>query len=201
VAAGGDSARQTGSFAAQRGVGVAVADPDIAATDPGGRPISPHSFDDFYAATVRRTTGQIYAMTGNLAEAQDCVQDAYARAWLRWDTVREHPDPLGWVRTTAWRLAVSRFRRTVRGLYLLREQGLPANAPEPSPNAVAISVALKAISAEQRRVIVLHYLLDMSVEDIAHEIGAPVGTVKARLSRGRTALAPLLVTDQGDDDA
>jgi DNA-directed RNA polymerase specialized sigma24 family protein len=41
-------------------------------------------------------------------------------------------------------------------------------------------------------VIVLHYLLDLSVEQVATELGVPPGTVKSRLSRARTALAPLL---------
>lgn len=47
----------------------------------------------------------------------------------------------------------------------------------------------------QRAVIVLHYFADLRVEDVATELRVPVGTVKARLSRGRAALAALL----GDD--
>lgn len=44
----------------------------------------------------------------------------------------------------------------------------------------------------QRRAIVLHHLCDLSVDDVARETNAPTGTVKARLSRGRAALAVLL---------
>ena len=39
------------------------------------------TFDEFYAASYRRLVGQIYGMCGNLAEAQDCVQEAFVRAW------------------------------------------------------------------------------------------------------------------------
>lgn len=39
------------------------------------------SFDDFYTGTVRRLTGQLHAMTGDRAEAEDAVQEAFARAW------------------------------------------------------------------------------------------------------------------------
>jgi RNA polymerase sigma-70 factor (ECF subfamily) len=49
----------------------------------------------------------------------------------------------------------------------------------------------------RRRAIVLHHLAGLSVEEIAHETGAPAGTVKARLARGRRALAPL-VCEFGD---
>ena len=64
-------------------------------------------FDGFYAATFRRVVGQVYAMTGNLSEAEDSVQEAYARAWERWGKVRGYNDPEGWVRTVAYRIAVS----------------------------------------------------------------------------------------------
>lgn len=43
----------------------------------------------------------------------------------------------------------------------------------------------------------LHHLCDLSVEDVAAETNSPVGTVKARLARGRMALSHLL----GDDEA
>src|SRR5688572_19943342 len=41
-------------------------------------------FDAFYAATAAALVRQVFAVTGDLAEAQDCVQEAYARAWQRW---------------------------------------------------------------------------------------------------------------------
>ena len=52
--------------------------------------------------------------------------------------------------------------------------------------------ALQRLPKAQRQAVALHYLLDMSVNDIALSTGTPAGTVKARLSRARTALADLL---------
>lgn len=59
--------------------------------------------------------------------------------------------------------------------------------------------ALRRISAEQRRAIVLHHLCDLSVAESARETGVATGTVKARLSRGRAALTRLLA-QQPDTD-
>lgn len=59
--------------------------------------------------------------------------------------------------------------------------------------------ALRQLPQAQRLAIVLHHLCDLSVEQVASETGAPVGTVKARLSRGRAALAKQLGTDEADE--
>ena len=68
-------------------------------------------FDEFYAASFRRLTGQVYAMIGNLDEAQECVQEAFIRAWAhrgKLDRAADRGHPEAWVRLTAYRIAVSR---------------------------------------------------------------------------------------------
>jgi RNA polymerase sigma-70 factor (ECF subfamily) len=154
-------------------------------------------FDEFYNATHRRVLHQMYAMTGNLADAQECTQEAYARAWQRWKTVSQASSPEAWIRTVAWRIAASRWRKAKNGITALVRHGVPDYTPSPDPDHVALVTALKQIPEAQRQAIVLHHLVGMSVEDIAHETGSPTGTIKARLSRGRAALAQLL-TDTGD---
>ena len=156
-------------------------------------------FDAFYAASAPRLVRQLHAMTGDLLEAQDCVQEAYARAWQRWAKVSGYDAPDAWVRQVAWRLAVSRFRRARVGRGLLRRQGPPPDVPALSPDHVAVVEALKTLPEPQRRAIVLHHLGDLSVAQVAEETGCPEGTVKARLSRGRAALAELLRDDLPED--
>lgn len=150
------------------------------------------TFDSFYLGTNRRVLHQMYAMTGNLADAQELVQEAYARAWQRWSSVSTYDEPEAWVRTVAWRLAASRWRKTKNGVTAMLRHGPPENTPEPSIDNVALVAALKAIPEAQRRAIVLHHLGGLSVAEVAHETDSPKGTVKARLSRGRAALADLL---------
>jgi RNA polymerase sigma-70 factor (ECF subfamily) len=150
-------------------------------------------FDEFYAASFRRSVGQVYAMTGSLAESEDAVQEAYARAWQRWDKVREYGSPEAWIRTVAYRIVVSSGRKARNRLLAHRRDGVERGGdvvPGLSPDHLALMAALRQISDEQRRAIVLHYLVGLSVEEICDETSAPSGTVKARLARGRRALAP-----------
>lgn len=150
------------------------------------------SFDAFYTGSVRRLVGQLHAMTGSRPEAEDCVQEAYARAWQRWDKVSDYGDPEAWVRTVAYRVSISSWRKTSNMRAAYRRHGAPDDSRGLSPDYVAIVTALRKVSASQRQAIVLHHLVGLSVDEIARETGTATGTVKARLSRGRQALAPLL---------
>jgi len=150
------------------------------------------AFDEFYAASVRRLTSQLYAMTGDRSEAEDAVQEAFARAWQHWGRVSGYDDPEGWVRTVACRISVSSWRKSVNRSSAQRRQGVGADAPGLSPDYVAIIAALRQIPVAQRQAIVLHHLVGLSVEEIARQGRIPAGTVKARLARGRRALLPLL---------
>ncbi len=150
------------------------------------------SFDVFYAASVRRVTGQVYLMTGSRSEADDCVQEAYARAWQRWGRVSGYHDPEAWVRTVAYRISVDTWRHSLRRRAAYRRYGMTENLPGVGPDRVAIIDALRRIPAAQRQAIVLYHLVGLPVEQVARETGVPAGTVKARLARGRQALAALL---------
>jgi RNA polymerase sigma-70 factor, ECF subfamily len=154
--------------------------------------VSPEEFTDFYAASFRRLVGQLYAMTGNHAEAQDAVQEAFIRAWAHRRRLERSGAPEAWVRATAWRIAVSRWQRARLGRVLMRSYRQAAVTDGPSPDRVALIDALRQVPAEQRRALVLYHVCDQSVAQIAAETGVPAGTVKARLARGRAALAPHL---------
>jgi RNA polymerase sigma-70 factor (ECF subfamily) len=149
-------------------------------------------FDLFYAGTARRVTSYLYTVTGSRAEAEDAAQETHARAWQRWDKISGYGDPEGWVRTVGYRIAVNTWGKAVTRAAAHRRHGVPDDQPGLSPDYLAIVAALRKISPSQRQAIVLHYLFTLSVEEIARETGLPAGTVKARLSRGRQALAPLL---------
>lgn len=144
------------------------------------------SFDAFYAARAPRLVRTIYLRTGDVTRAEDCVQEAFVRAWRKWDHL-EQADPIGWVTTVAWRLAIREWRRTTRAAptWVGSE---PRTVEHPPEEVIALHQVLNALPTGQRDVLVLHYLEDLPVRDVAALLGMPEGTVKSHLSRGRDAL-------------
>jgi RNA polymerase sigma-70 factor, ECF subfamily len=156
-------------------------------TDTGAR-----SFDEFYGAAAVRVVRHSYALTGNLADAQDIAQEAFARAWQRWASVSACESPEAWVRHVATNLATTRWRRDRTARAARSQLAAQQSVPEISPNTVALVAALRSLPERHRVVLVLHYLADLPVDQIAADLGCPVGSVKGWLSRGRAALAAIM---------
>ncbi|GHB84898.1 RNA polymerase sigma24 factor [Streptomyces umbrinus] len=151
-----------------------------------------HGFDAFYTSTAKRMVATVYAMTGDLAEAEDAVHEAYVRCLAALARLVRDGDPLPWVRTVAMRLAISTWRRTRGRLRAHFRHGPQADVPELSADRVALVVALRELSPDQRQAVILHHLLDLPVEQVAREIGASSGAVRTRLSRARRILGERL---------
>jgi RNA polymerase sigma-70 factor (ECF subfamily) len=156
----------------------------------------PPTFDEVYAAHFGDLTVQLYAYFGDRQEAQDVVQEAFCRAYTRWKTVSRYDDPVAWIRRVAWNLAVSRWRRARTALTFLRRQRRDeAQLDGPGPDRVALVAALATLPDVHRRAMVLRYLADLTIAEIARREGVAEGTVKSWLHRGRAALAVELGAD------
>ena len=141
------------------------------------------SFDEFYAGAAGRLVGQLFPVTGDLHEAEEVVQEAFTRAAARWSRLRDYDVPEAWVRRVAMNLAADRarhLRRQARAMLKLRP---PPEVLPASVEALALAEALRTLPIRQRQVLVLHYLVDLPVEEVAHTLGMPDGTVKSLLSR------------------
>jgi RNA polymerase sigma-70 factor (ECF subfamily) len=145
-------------------------------------------FADFYAASFQGLATQLYVYTGDLELAHDLVQEAFCRAFTRWSKLAGYDDPAAWVRRVAFNLANSRWRRARTALRYQRRQRVE-HVAGPGPDRVTAVAALATLPAAQRRAMVLHYLADLSIADIAEQEGVAIGTVKSWLHRGRAALA------------
>jgi RNA polymerase sigma-70 factor (ECF subfamily) len=130
-------------------------------------------------------------LLGSDLEAQDAVQDAVVAAWERFGDLRER-DRFG-----AWfgRILVNGCRDRLRRRARVRLITLDASAERPAPDATAglaereaLRDALGRLSDDHREVVVMRYLLDLPLEEIAERTGERLGTVKSRLHYGLQAL-------------
>ena len=149
----------------------------------------PKSFEAFYAATYRRVVGQVFALLGDLQEAEDVTQDAFAKASFHWKRIAAYDLPEAWVRRVAFNEAHNSARRARRWLVALARHGPPGHAPAVSPDRIDLHRALRRLAPPHREVLVLHYVAELSVDEVARQLRLPAGTVKSRLSRARNALA------------
>jgi RNA polymerase sigma-70 factor (ECF subfamily) len=168
----------------------------------------PPDFAEFYGAWFDSLCVQVHAHTGSMTEAQDVVQEAFCRALVRWPSISRYDDPVAWVRKVAWNIATSRRRRVRTGLAYVHRQR-EEHTPGPDPARVDLLAALATLPPRQRQAVVLHYISDVPVVEIAEVMGAAEGTVKSWLHRARTTLdgqlkvldAPPKVTAPGADAA
>jgi len=161
-----------------------------------------------YEALVRRLEGPLYGFlmvrVGNAAEAEEIVQDAFLRGWLKLDKYDPRWRFTTWIYTVAKRLAVSRAR--VRRPEALCEEASAQLTDGHDPVAEADvrddaanvwSVAARVLSPEQRSALWLRYAEERTNEEIAEILGRKRVTVRVLLHRAREALATALGADRG----
>ncbi|WP_422771832.1 RNA polymerase sigma factor [Plantactinospora sp. WMMC1484] len=160
---------------------------------------------ELYHACYRRLVAQVYAFTTDLAEAQDVVQEAFARAIARPRGLTDVDNPEAWLRTVAVNVVRRRWRRRqLLDRILLRDRPVARLVESaPGPERTDLRQALADLPVSYREVIVLHYFADLPVDEVATLLGVATGTVKSRLYRGRAALAERLgdYQETGDEPA
>ena len=149
---------------------------------------------DVYEASYRRLVAQAYAVAGDRVEAEDAVQEAFARAVAAGDRFRRVDNPEAWLRTVALNVLRRRWRRASLFRALTPRLATPADVPGISEDHVAVVQGLRSLPFQQRETLALFYLGDLSVREIAATLGVADGTVKSRLTRGRPALAAVMET-------
>lgn len=145
-----------------------------------------------FDGSYRRLVSQLYGVCGCLTEAEDVVSEAFVRAASDPRRFEALDNPEAWLRTVAVNLARTRRRRQVLAERFARRAAPLARDAVLDGDTVDLMRALRALPATQREALALYYLADLSVDEVAATVGAPTGTVKARLARGRAALATSL---------
>jgi RNA polymerase sigma-70 factor, ECF subfamily len=158
------------------------------------------SFERFYAEEFAQLVPTLHALAGDRGRAEDLAQEALRRAHEHWDQIATYDRPGAWVRRVALNLAANAARgrgREARALQLVAPV-----APLELPAAdEALWALVRELPEQQRNAVVLHYVEDQSVADVAAVLEVSEGTVKTHLSRARATLATRLAETSGGDHA
>lgn len=137
-----------------------------------------------------------WMLCGDPSRAEDLAQQALLRTYLAWPKVRDG-NPLGYARRVVATARIDSWRKHRREV--LVAPGDVAGSNHSPENAHAerdlLVRALLTLSARQRRIVVLRYLVGMSEAEVAADLGVSLGTVKSTASRGLARLRGEL----GDD--
>jgi RNA polymerase sigma-70 factor (sigma-E family) len=156
---------------------------------------------DLYLRHAPAALRLAYLLTGDRVQAEDVVQEAFARLIGRLRHLRE-PDAFGaYLRRTILNLCTSHFRRRAVERAYLRREGPRAEGETHEPDVAAhesLRAALLTLPERQRAAIVLQYFEDLPEHEIAEALGCRPGTVRSLVSRG---MATLRIDLRGDEDA
>jgi RNA polymerase sigma-70 factor (ECF subfamily) len=135
------------------------------------------------------------AMLGDRAAADDLVQDTLERAWSRFAQWRAGSDLRAWLFGIMHNLRVDQLRRGALSTHSLDEAAgeVPTRATQSDRLEVLdVETALRQLPDEQREVLLLVALEEMSYAEVAAALAVPIGTVMSRLSRGRERLRQIM---------
>jgi RNA polymerase sigma-70 factor (ECF subfamily) len=158
---------------------------------------------DAFSELTRGVIGRLYAaallILRDEARAEDATQEALVAAWRDLSALRD-PD-----RFDAWihrLLARSCYREARRGRrrWAVEMEVRPSQAVEPDPaphlaDRDELERGFRRLDADQRSVIVLHYYLGLTLDEVGEALGIPPGTVRSRLHRATAAMRAALDAD------
>jgi RNA polymerase sigma factor (sigma-70 family) len=139
---------------------------------------SDESFDTFFLERFAELSRLAFLLTGSSAVGDEIAQDACEEVFRRWDDI-EHPR--AYARTAVVNGARAWGRRRARtAMQPVGSDRIPGVDAE----ALAVRAVLAELPQAEREVLVFRYYADLKVDDIAIELGIPVGTVKSHIHRG-----------------
>ena len=150
-------------------------------------------FTTFYESEAPKLVRSVALAIGEPTLAEDAVAEAFARAWSRWPQVRTNDRPAAWVMRVALNHANDRFRRRRVERRRAGMVARPETTQDPDPQVDRrLWDAVRALHKQERTLVALRYVADMSQAEIAEVLRIPVGTVASGLNRARHKLGVAL---------
>jgi RNA polymerase sigma factor (sigma-70 family) len=150
-------------------------------------------FSEVYATYFPAATGLARSLTRNHAVAEDIAAEGLLRMWRHWDAGGVE-QPWAYLRRTVVNETISRARKAARdqaltARYECREQAAPAPGPDGAlGDQDLVARLLDRLPRQQRRIVELRFLEDLSERETALRLGISVGTVKSGASRALARL-------------
>lgn len=156
------------------------------------------SFKDFYTTHHDRLSRALSLYFGSEDLGAEAADEAFTRAYERWQTISQHPNPYGWVYVVGTNRARSVLRRRVlaRNKQALLEPGISNNRSTDEQADIDTKAAVTGLRPAFRSVVIARFYLGMSVVDTAAALKVKPGTVKSRLSRALDQLRTELGTSR-----
>ncbi|HVS68666.1 MAG TPA: SigE family RNA polymerase sigma factor [Mycobacteriales bacterium] len=150
------------------------------------------TFEEVFPVLIRDAYRVAYRLLGDRSEAEDVAQEACARAYSRWSSIRDHAEP--WCVRVASNLALDLLRSRARAIKR-NERAAAEQSNHTGPSSddrIDLYAALSKLPRRQRESVILRYLGDLSEAQTADVMGCSVGSVKTHSSRGLSALREAL---------
>jgi len=149
-------------------------------------PTDEPAFRSFVEQEYTRLVRALTLFCGDVGVAEELAQDAFARAFQRWGHVAAMERPGAWVRTVAFNLARSRFRRGAAERRALARHGAAPTmeAATEVADGIAVREAVAALPSRQREVLIHRYFLGASVAETAADVGISENAVKSAAFKG-----------------
>jgi len=152
------------------------------------------TFEAFYQAEARTLFRRLWLVTGNRAEAEELMQDAFLSVWQRWERVGEMDDPLGYLYRTAMNLFRKRYRRAM--LALRRNGGAtPSSDDFSDEDRQTVRHVLATLPPRQRAALVLTEMLGFTSKEAGDALGVTDATIRSLTRHGRDAFRTLMEVD------
>jgi RNA polymerase sigma-70 factor (ECF subfamily) len=153
------------------------------------------AFEALYRLHIDKVYGLCLRMTGNVAEAEDCAQEAFIQAWNKLDKFRGDSAFSTWLHRIAVNSVLGRMRKAKREQE--RILAVVDNAPAPVTSGDSgelrdLAEAIERLPEGARHVFVLNAVYGYSHDEAASMLGIATGTSKAQLHRARRLLAQQL---------
>ena len=175
----------------------------IGGTAPEYKAGSEADFERLYRSSYNRVLGTLIGILGERAAAEDCLQDAFVRAYRSWSSWRGDAPAEAWLHRIAINTAIShqRYERMREVGQVLRRLGRPAPPPDPATLVERSDLfqALSKLPTKQAAAIVLRHHHGYTNREIAAALDIPERTVASRLAGAKERLRKVLSYERSAD--